>query len=447
VGNGNSSKNSSKTNMNKKFIFSFLFFASFCNFEARGIEETGDVEVNYCIENAVTADFIKNVVYPNDDYSYTKISDYINQETQYRKDLPSPVRIEVPITNDGEALVLETFLHELQVRSDTFVVGQRALEIWNLIPQTSYTYKLFVLGSDHTKSEVCNGTFKTEGQERMMNIDGMANFRDIGGWKLSNGQYVKYDKIFRSAELEKTSDKNSMITAAGIYELLETQGIDVEIDFSDYDGSPVSDRLEYIRGSNYQITPYVDGLKNTGTKYKNCFEKTVNSLREGKKVLFHCNLGADRTGTFAFLLEGLLGVSESDLAKDYELTSFIFDNRYRNISKNTVEEAKYLDYKGLVEYVKNTFSGTTFNEKIEKMALNFGISQKDINDFRELMTEYLEGDADGNGIIDEADIVAMVNSIMGLPSPHFVKEAANLNGDKEVNAADIVKLINLLHKD
>ena len=441
--------------MNKKNIINILFFVSFWIFEAtvtaanvfaRGIEEKGDVEENYCIENAVTADFIKNIVYPNDDYSYTMISDYRNQETQYRKDLPSPVRIEVPITNDGEALVLETYHHELQVRSDTFLVGQRALEIWNLIPQTSYTYKFFLLNSDYTKTEVSNGTFKTEGQVRMLNIDGTPNFRDIGGWKLSNGQYVKYDRIFRSSELEKTSDKSSMITAAGIRELLETQGIDVEIDFGDYDGSPVSDRLEYYRGSDYQITPYADGLKKVGTKYKNCFVKTVNSLREGKKVLFHCNLGADRTGTFAFLLEGLLGVSESDLAKEYELTSFTFDKRYRSISKNTVEKAKYLDYKGLVEYVKNTFSGTTFNEKIEQMALSFGISQKDIYDFRRLMIEYLEGDADGNGIVDVADIEAMVNSILGQPSPHFLKEAADLNGDNEVNAVDIVKLINLLNK-
>ena len=63
------------------------------------------------------------------------------------------------------------------------------------------------------------------------------------------------------------------------------------------------------------------------------------------------------------------------------------------------------------------------------------------------MTDYLEGDADGNGITDEADIVAMVNSIMGQPSLQFVKEAADLNGDKEVNAVDIVKLINLLNKE
>ena len=370
-----------------------------------GVVEIGDVEVNYCIENAVTADFIKNVVYPNDDYSYTKMSDYRNQKTQYRKDLPSPVRIEVPITDDGEALVLETYNHGLQVRSDTFLVGQRALEIWNLIPQTSYIYKLFLLGSDHMKSEISQGTFETEGQVRMLNIDGTCNVRDIGGWKLSNGQYVKYDRIFRSAELEKPDDTSRMITTAGIHELLETQGVDVEIDFGDYDGSPVSDRLEFFRGSDYQINLYADGLKKTGTKYKNCFEKTVNSLREGKKVLFHCTAGADRTGTFAFLLEGLLGVSESDLAKDYELTSFKYDKRYRNISKNTVENATYLDYKGLVEYVK-TFPGNTLNEQIEQMALSIGISQEDIDDFRNLMT--------ANDFIAEVNGVKMAFQILNV---------------------------------
>lgn len=40
-------------------------------------------------------------------------------------------------------------------------------------------------------------------------------------------------------------------------------------------------------------------------------------------VYFHCHGGSDRTGTLAFLIEALLGVSESDLSKDYELTSFV----------------------------------------------------------------------------------------------------------------------------
>ena len=39
-------------------------------------------------------------------------------------------------------------------------------------------------------------------------------------------------------------------------------------------------------------------------------------------ILFHCTSGADRTGTFAFLLCGMLGVEVGDLYKDFELTCF-----------------------------------------------------------------------------------------------------------------------------
>lgn len=353
-----------------------------------GVVEVGEVVENFCIENGVTQGFIKNVVYPNDDYSYTKITDYTTQETQYRKDLPQPVIIEIPATNGGKSLILETYANGNMVRSDKFCVGQRALEIWNLIPQTQYTYKLYTLGSDgKTKTELAQGNFTTEGQVRMMKIDNVRNFRDIGGWKLANGKYIKYDKIFRSAELETTSQ---IITSSGINELLDVQGIGVEIDFGDYDDSPVSDRLEFFRGSDYQITPYNGGVQNKSTQYKNCFEKTVKGLREGKKILFHCSAGADRTGTFAFLLEGLLGVSESDMAKDYELTDFYWDGG-TEWKRNRMNS-----YKNLVDYVKKNFPGNTINEKIEQMALGFGISPTDINDFRSLMTDYKALSEDDN---------------------------------------------------
>ena len=36
----------------------------------------------------------------------------------------------------------------------------------------------------------------------------------------------------------------------------------------------------------------------------------------------HCNEGASRTGTGAFLVEALLGVSYEDMVRDYELTNF-----------------------------------------------------------------------------------------------------------------------------
>ena len=379
--------------MYKRVFISLALFVSLCNMEAittaanvltaEAYVEVGDVVENYNIENGVTADFMNEVAYPDNDYSYTKITDYINISTDYRKDRPSPVRIEAPATNRGKSLLLETYYDGKLVRSDNFPIGQRALEIWNLIPQTQYTFKLYLVASNGKKSGLRQGTFKTEGQVRMMSIDGMWNFRDIGGWKLANGQRVKYDKIFRSGELEMVDDKEVKIIETGIHELLDVQHIGVEIDFGDYPGSPVSGQLDYYNGDAYQIVGYAGGLNKLKEQYKNCFEKVVAGLRQGKKILFHCNQGADRTGTFAFLLEGLLGVSESDLAKDYELTNFKYTGRYRN--EESADHKK--GYKGIIYFVNYKFNGKTLNEKIEKMALGMGISQKDINDFRKLMTE------------------------------------------------------------
>ena len=356
-----------------------------------GVIEIGDVVENFCIENGVTAELINNVVYPDDDYSYTSITDYCTQTTSYKQDLPQPVIIESPIVYDGESLILETYTGDNMVRSDTFQVGQRVLEIWNLIPQTQYMYKLFVLDSEGNKNEIGSRDFRTEGQVRMMNIPEMHNFRDIGGWKTYLGKHVKYGKIYRSAELK--NNWRFFINSKGIDELLNILNIGVEIDFGDIDGSPIEKKIEFVRGEDYQIVAYANGLKETKNQYKNCFEKTVNSLREGKNVLFHCSEGADRTGTFAFLLEGLLGVSESDLAKDYELTSLYLDSLYADNKRYRTKKG-YLE---LINYVKS-FPGNTINEKIEQMALDIGISPDDIKDFQLLMTD---DDNDSGGEIQK----------------------------------------------
>lgn len=146
----------------------------------------GGVDENYCLENDVVKAFVQQVEYPNDDYTFTKITDYSSQVTSFRKDQPQPVRINVPATDEGKCLILETCHDGKIVRSDTFCIGQRNLEVWNLIPNTHYTYHLFTLGFDGTsKNDVADGDFTTEGQVRMMKIDDMVNVRDIGGGRSS----------------------------------------------------------------------------------------------------------------------------------------------------------------------------------------------------------------------------------------------------------------------
>ena len=58
--------------------------------------------------------------------------------------------------------------------------------------------------------------------------------------------------------------------------------------------------------------------------------------------------------------------------------------------------------------------------------------------------DFVIGDANGDGSVNAADIVEVVNYIMGTPSAAFVFEAADVNTDGSVNAADIVLIVNLI---
>lgn len=62
------------------------------------------------------------------------------------------------------------------------------------------------------------------------------------------------------------------------------------------------------------------------------------------------------------------------------------------------------------------------------------------------LTVILPGDADGNGKVEAADIVAIVDFIMGNPPVGFDKIAADLNNDGVINIADIIALTNILLK-
>ena len=55
-----------------------------------------------------------------------------------------------------------------------------------------------------------------------------------------------------------------------------------------------------------------------------------------------------------------------------------------------------------------------------------------------------KGDANGDNVVNAADIVELVNYIMGSPSDKFNESAADVNGDGVVNAADIVGIVNVI---
>ena len=56
----------------------------------------------------------------------------------------------------------------------------------------------------------------------------------------------------------------------------------------------------------------------------------------------------------------------------------------------------------------------------------------------------LNGDANGDGELSEADVKAIADYIIGNPPEGFNEKNANVNGDEKIDVADIVKLLNML---
>ena len=42
---------------------------------------------------------------------------------------------------------------------------------------------------------------------------------------------------------------------------------------------------------------------------------------------FHCIGGADRTGSVAYVLEGLLGMDDESIKKDWEITRLVYESQ------------------------------------------------------------------------------------------------------------------------
>ena len=124
----------------------------------------------------------------------------------------------------------------------------------------------------------------------------------------------------------------------------------------------------------YSLTPVA-----TWQLYLRC---VIDAVTHREPVYFHCTAGADRTGTLACVLEGLLGMSQSDIDKDYELTCFYSGTGTDALARRRNEP----EWIGLINAIK-AVSGETFRDKCVHFAVGTcGMSMADINAYRAAMT-------------------------------------------------------------
>ena len=204
------------------------------------------------------------------------------------------------------------------------------------------------------------------------------NVRDLGGWACDGGT-VKYGLLIRGGRIS-AADRAVLVGQLGVQHEIDLRGKEGR-DPSDGDvatESPLGGDVWFTiadKSATYALTPV-----ETWQLYLRC---VFDAVTHREPVYFHCTAGADRTGTLACVLEGLLGLSQSDIDKDYELTCFYSGTGTDALARRRNES----EWKRLLNAV-NAVSGKTFRDKCVHFAVGTcGMTMADINAFRAAMID------------------------------------------------------------
>ena len=342
-------------------------------------------------------DFYNASAYSDNDYTYSHLS-----KVTYpcRADIPIPFTVKWNHNEDAmrttvavDTKAIGTLNAYTMITYDA--TGLNNYPLYNLLPNKTYYYKVTHIMADGSLVEAKSGNFTTSNETvRMLYIDGTQNVRDLGGWTGLDGKKVKYGKIIRGASFADSSYHGLMLTGKGRLALAELK-IQAELNLGAVDSeTSIAPNVAYkkVYYTNYAIAitneTYRTMFKTLLEYIVSCLDGTltVNGLSTvARNIYMHCQGGCDRTGTLSFLLLGLLGVSESDLAKEYELSSFS-DIGFGRL-RTTTQAVDTYDYVGMVEALK-TYSGDTITDKFVSFATTgCGVSIDTITSFRNLMLE------------------------------------------------------------
>lgn len=329
------------------------------------VDDSLENTVQYRQMNLSAAGFLANVDYTenSNDYSVTKVIPYYSATTAYSKEEPDGLKIKVPANTTIEVA------QSGKTRSDT-VSG--AGVIYNMEPLNAGT---FAFGGKTYK-------IVPEGGVRMIYTPSVWNVRDLGGWACTGGR-VKYGKIFRGGNF-------GSISAADKATIVDWLGVATDIDLrnnSETGGitaSPLGGSVEYFHQS---LDFYANAVYTSAASARTVavLKKVMACVAANKPCYFHCMSGSDRTGTIAYLLLSLLGVSQSDKDKEYELTAFSDEadgKRFRNTNYNVTNGNGWYP---LVKYFRDNYAGENDNEKVAAWAVANGITAAEINAFRAAM--------------------------------------------------------------
>jgi protein-tyrosine phosphatase len=168
--------------------------------------------------------------------------------------------------------------------------------------------------------------------QRLLDLEGCLNFRDLGGYPTAGGGHVRWRRMFRSDALHA-------LTAADVAALRDTIGLTTVVDLrSTAELRADGEGLLQREAIAHHHLPLFDGetmrseerpaMVTLADRYwllaeyaKDKIARVLTTLAAaGGPAVYHCAAGKDRTGVISAVLLGVLGVPDEVVVADYAAT-------------------------------------------------------------------------------------------------------------------------------
>jgi len=174
---------------------------------------------------------------------------------------------------------------------------------------------------------------------RVVTLDAVHNFRDLGGYALGDGRVTGWGRMFRADGLYRlTTDDLPVLDALGIRTVIDLRSSAeveqygsypvarhpvafhslpiIDVTWHDADTPEVTD--DEAGAIEFLTWAYNDMLDQGADRFAHAIQ--VLALPSASPSVFHCAAGKDRTGVLAALVLSGLGVDLDVVVADYALT-------------------------------------------------------------------------------------------------------------------------------
>ena len=241
-----------------------------------------------------------------------------------------------------------------------------------LYPDETYFWQVSanLAGGESVVSDIF--AFTTKDTIRTIDIDGVSNTRDIGGFDTPYGKTLN-GLVYRCARIDDITEK-------GI-EQMDALKIKSDVDLRNLNEgkrNPSERKNDYA----YLCAPMYLSVFDVSVKEN---VKNVVSLfadPDNYPIIFHCSIGRDRTGSLSFILNNLLGVSQEEIICEY-LTSFFSVTGSLSVSK---EESELLEAIKAMYIMLDGYAGENYAEKTASFLISCGVTEEEIDAIRDIFT-------------------------------------------------------------